>query len=210
MASLRLALTANLHILQDIDDLASFLNAYKTLKRKYAALVTENNEVQNLRTQLSQSQSSEREALSVAQRAQTELDTMITHTASLEKQLEETSESEEKATKNMVAMRYTLGLQEVKTASANVSLREAEKKAQDLAAEVEALRLAKETVEQQLKDTASSEAIKRELHAVQAKNEGLLEESVMLQNRVKTLEEEVKDTKDRFNAYQAKIRAVTM
>jgi hypothetical protein len=116
----------------------------------------------------------------------------------------------DEASQKLTSMRYALGLQEVKTASANVALQETVQKGQTYVVEMQDLRRAKEAAEQQLKDTVSSENFKREMQAVRFEKECLLEENMALRIQVKSLEEEVKDTKDRFSAYQAKIRAATM
>jgi chromosome segregation ATPase len=166
--------------------------------------------VKSTRTRLSQSQSGEREAVNVAQQTQAELNTMTARTADLQKQLQEVSAKEEDATKKMVAMRYTLGLQKVKTASAKFSLQEAEKKAQDLTAEMEDLKRANEAMAQQLKDAVSHKDMKRVVQAVNTEKESLIGENTRMKDQVKTLKVEVQDTKDRFMAYQAKIRAMTM
>jgi chromosome segregation ATPase len=189
--------------LQNIDDLASFVNAYKKLETDNAALLVQSNETRHLRAQLSESKLQEQKAAHIAKRAQAESSENTARVASVQKELQESREKEEKACKKIVSMQYNLGLQEVKSRSADISRQAAEREVRNRDIEISELALAKEVLEQRLRDTEFQQQFKQRIQDLEAENESL-------KGQVDDLEKEIKDTRDKFAEYQRKIRAVSL
>lgn len=184
--------------MQDIDDFTSFISTYTRLKADNIALITGNNEVRHLRAQLDESRLREKAAVDITQRARAESNTKTALIASIRKELQESREKEEEASKKFVSMCYNLGLQEVKTRSAEISREAAEKKVQHQAVEIGQLTLAKDHLEEQLKNIASQEELELEVQTLKAEKEKLGAKNESLKGQVGNLEKEIRDMREKF------------
>jgi hypothetical protein len=107
------------------------------------------------------------------------------------------------------SLQYELGRQQVANSTTAFSLREAQKEIRERETENHQLTLANEALKQQGVDHTLQVELKVEHQALKVETENMDARNNELKARVSELEKEVEDSRDRFLAYQRKIKAAT-